>query len=91
MIGVLLGIAPDALLPLLAVWIAVVLITGFVGLATMVAVAAFPVYVALVSDEPSVAYLAFGIAMVLFVCYTHRSNIERMRSGCQSQTDWSSA
>ena len=35
LVGVLLGLKPVALLPVLAVWLIVVMITGFVGLATM--------------------------------------------------------
>jgi glycerol-3-phosphate acyltransferase PlsY len=85
LIGVLLGISPVALAPLLGVWILVVVLTGFVGLATMLAVAGFPIYLIVASDAPSTAYLAFGIAMVLFVCYTHRSNIERMLAGTENR------
>jgi len=85
LIGVLLGISPVALAPLLGVWILVVVLTGFVGLATMLAVAGFPIYLMVASDTPSTAYLAFGIAMVLFVCYTHRSNIERMLAGTENR------
>lgn len=85
LIGVLLGIEPVAVVPLLLVWLSVVALTGFVGLATMIAVAAFPIFVFATSDTPSTAYLAFGIAMVVFVCYTHRSNIERMRAGTENR------
>lgn len=85
LIGVLLGIDPTALAPLIAVWIVVVMLTGFVGLGTMVAVAAFPVYLMLAKEAPSIAFLAFGAAMVIFVCYTHRSNIERMLSGTENR------
>ena len=85
LVGVLVGIAPAALLPILLVWLGVVALTGYVGLATMVAVVAFPVYLVLAHADPSDAYLAFGIAMVGFVCYTHRSNIERMRSGTENR------
>ncbi len=85
LIGVLVGIAPTAVAPLLAVWIVVVMLTGFVGLATMLAVAAFPIYLMLTREEPAIAYLVFGVAMVVFVCYTHRANIERMLSGTENR------
>jgi len=85
LIGVLLGIDPVAVAPLLAVWIVVVMLTGFVGLGTMIAVAAFPIYLMIAREEPSAAYLVFGVAMVIFVCYTHRSNIERMLSGTENR------
>ena len=85
LVGVLLGLKPVALLPVLAVWLLVVMISGFVGLATMVATAAFPAYVAAAGIDPSRALLAFGCVMLLFVCYTHRSNIERMRAGTENR------
>lgn len=85
LIGVLLGLKPMAFFPVFGVWIAVVMITGFVGLSTMLAVAAFPVYLAVVEAEASLALLTFACAMVLLVCYTHRANIERMRSGTENR------
>lgn len=85
LVGVLLGLKPVALLPVLAAWLLVVMISGFVGLATMVATAAFPIYVATMGIDPSRALLTFGCVMLLFVCYTHRSNIERMRAGTENR------
>jgi acyl phosphate:glycerol-3-phosphate acyltransferase len=85
LIGVLVGIAPSAVLPILIVWLVVVALSGFVGLATMLAVVAFPIYLLMTQSDPSVAYLAFGAAMVGFVCYTHRSNIARMRAGTENR------
>ena len=85
LIGVLIGIAPAAVLPIMIVWLAVVALTGYVGLGTMLAVLAFPVYILMTQDQPSLAYVTFGVAMVFFVCYTHRSNIERMRAGTENR------
>ena len=85
LVGVLVGLKPVALLPVFAVWLTVVMLTGFVGLATMIAVASFPAYVAITEAAPSTALLVFGGAMTLFVCYTHRGNIERMRAGTESR------
>lgn len=85
LVGVLLGLKPVALIPVLLVWLCVVTLSGFVGLATMLATAAFPTYIGLSSSDPSGALLTFGCAMLLFVCYTHRSNIERMRAGTENR------
>lgn len=85
LIGVLLGLKPVALVPVLIVWLIVVMLTGFVGLATMLATAAFPAYVVVTGVDPSWALLSFGCVMVLFVCYTHRLNIERMRMGTENR------
>ncbi len=85
LIGVLIGLAPQAVAPILIVWLLVVALTGFVGLATMIAVVAFSIYLLVTRADPSDAYVSFGVAMVLFVCYTHRSNIERMRAGTENR------
>jgi glycerol-3-phosphate acyltransferase PlsY len=85
LIGVLLGLKPVALVPVLIVWLIVVMLSGFVGLATMLATASFPAYVAVSGIDPSGALLSFGCVMLLFVCYTHRSNIERMRMGTENR------
>ena len=85
LIGVVVGLKPVAILPVFAVWLIVVMLSGFVGLATMLAVASFPVYLVLTGTQPSPALLAFGCAMTVFVCYTHRANIERMRAGTESR------
>lgn len=85
LLGVVLGLEPVALGPVMAVWLLVVAITGFVGLATMLAVASFPVYVVVAAVENSAPLLVFGCTMTIFVCYTHRANIARMRAGCENR------
>jgi glycerol-3-phosphate acyltransferase PlsY len=85
LIGVLLGLKPVALVPVLIVWLIVVMLSGFVGLATMLATATFPAFVLVSGIDPSRALLSFGCVMLLFVCYTHRSNIERMRMGTENR------
>lgn len=84
LIGVVIGLKSAAVLPLLALWLSILMLTGFVGLATMVAVASFPIYL-LASSDASAALLSFACAMVALVCYTHRLNIQRMRSGTESR------
>ena len=85
LIGVLVGLKPVAILPVFGVWLIVVMLSGFVGLATMIAVASFPAYLLLTDPTPSQALLVFGCVMTLFVCYTHRGNIERMRAGTENR------
>ena len=87
LIGVLIGLQPAAIIPVLIVWLVTVMVSGFVGLATMLAVASFPVYLAVTANDPSIAVLSFGFVMVLFVCYTHRANIMRMRTGVESRAN----
>jgi acyl phosphate:glycerol-3-phosphate acyltransferase len=88
LIGVVLGLHPAAAIPVMAVWLSVLLLSGFVGLATMLATVSFPLLAKwwLHSD----ALAGFGMAMVLLVLFTHRGNIARMRSGTEhrSQRFW---
>jgi len=83
--GVLIGLKPEALPPVLAVWLLVVVLSGFVGLATLCAVAAFPGYLVLTRQGAS-PLLTFGIAMFVLVLYTHRGNVVRMLRGTEHRT-----
>ena len=85
LIGVVLGLAPIAAIPTLIVWLTILLLTGFVGLATMVATLAFPIYAKWWLASDTLFY--FGIAMAVFVIYTHRSNIARMRDRTESRAN----
>jgi len=87
LVGVLLGLKPIALVPVLIAWLLVVLATGFVGLATMLSTLAFVLYLLAMPEHATPALLTFGIGMMLFVCYTHRSNIERMRAGTENRAN----
>ena len=85
LVGVLAGLHPAALLPVLAVWLATLMVSGFVSLSTMLAAAAFPIYLLFAFDPPSSTLLTFACGMLLFVCYTHRTNIDRIRSGTENR------
>jgi acyl phosphate:glycerol-3-phosphate acyltransferase len=62
-----------------------VLLTGFVGLASMVGAAAVAVAIAMSHMAPRTPLLSFAILATLFVIYTHRANIARMRAGNESR------
>lgn len=76
-VGVVGALSPVLLLPGVAAWVLVVATTGFVGLATMVAAAVLPAFVALTQPEHT-ELLGFLLLLALFIVYTHRSNIARM-------------
>jgi glycerol-3-phosphate acyltransferase PlsY len=84
LIGAVAVLAPAALLPVILVWLATVMLTGFVGLGTMLGTATLPLYFAL-AEPRSPALIMFGLAMAVFVAYTHRANIERMRAGNENR------
>ena len=90
LVGVLIGIEPVLLIPVLAVWLVVLLLTGYVGLATICASLALPVYVMASYSPLPPALTTFSILVAMFVIYTHRSNIARMLHGDEHRmrTPW---
>ncbi|HWP94599.1 MAG TPA: glycerol-3-phosphate 1-O-acyltransferase PlsY [Gammaproteobacteria bacterium] len=84
LIGVLSVIAPLALVPVLTVFALVLMSSGYVGLSTMIATASLPLYALIAESQGAASPLfAFGIAMTVFIVFTHRSNIARMRQGVE--------
>jgi acyl phosphate:glycerol-3-phosphate acyltransferase len=83
-IGVVAGLELRLLIPLLLSWIIVVLLSGYVGLATMLATVALGVTV-LVLEPGNVPLCTFCAVVAVFVIFTHRSNIARMRAGKESR------
>jgi glycerol-3-phosphate acyltransferase PlsY len=85
MIGTLIILAPGIVFPILFVWAWMLILFGYVGLATMVAGMAAPLYLALTRlpmDQPLFFYC---VIMSLVMIFTHRSNIVRMRNGTESR------
>lgn len=72
------------LAPVVLVWVLTMLLRGYVGLATVVAAAAAPAWLALVGQGGRPLFW-FALAMAVFVAWTHRSNIVRMRAGTESR------
>ena len=83
-VGVIAAVELRLLLPLLATWILVLVLTGYVGLASMLSGVALVVGVYLLEPH-NVPLLSFSVAVTAFVVYTHRSNIARMRSGQENR------
>jgi glycerol-3-phosphate acyltransferase PlsY len=85
LIGTLIILSPDLILPVLLVWGIVLTSFGFVGLATITAGVAAPVYLAatrIPEDQPLFIYCA---TMALYIIFSHRSNLQRMRDGTESR------
>ena len=86
-VGTLLGgvavLWPMALPPLLLVWIGVLVASGYVGLASIIATASLlPLALWLNVDAPA---LWFSIAAAVLVLFTHRANVQRLRAGTESR------
>jgi len=86
-VGTLLGgmavLWPMALLPLFAVWTGVLVATGYVGLASIIATACL-VPLAWWMQVDRAAQL-FSLAAALLVLFTHRVNIRRLCDGTESR------
>jgi glycerol-3-phosphate acyltransferase PlsY len=85
MVGTLIILAPGLIIPVVLVWAWVLVLSGYVGLSTMLAGLSAPVYVAatrLPSDQPLFIYCA---ALALYMIFTHRSNIRRMKDGTEAR------
>ena len=83
-LGCLAVIAPLALVPGLVVFALVLMLTGYVGLSTVLSVWAVAAFL-LARCGPASPQFAFGLAMALFILYTHRSNIQRLLNGSEHQ------
>jgi glycerol-3-phosphate acyltransferase PlsY len=81
-VGVVGALEPRLLVPLIGCWLIVVLCTGYVGLASMLAGVGLAITVA-VFDPADVPLLCFCILITAFVIYTHRGNIARMVAGTE--------
>lgn len=81
LVGAFAGFDAALLLPLFATWLAVVMVSGFVGLASIVASLALPLYLLIRDGAGMTRELCFAIACGVLVLYTHRGNVRRMRAG----------
>lgn len=86
-IGALLATSPALTLPALLVWCLVIATTGFVGLATILGMSVLPVWVALTQLPGNEELLWFLVALALFIVYTHRGNIQRLREGRENRLE----
>ncbi len=85
LVGTLLVLAPWLVLPVLLVWGWVLVLSGYAGLATMIAGLSAPVFVGIMrlpDEQPLFIYCA---SLSLFLLFTHRSNLQRMRAGTESR------
>ena len=85
LVGTLLGLQPTLLIPVIAAWLLTVMVTGYVGLATMCASAVLPIYLCLTASPPPAPLLTFSVGVALLVVFTHRSNVARMLRGNENR------
>jgi glycerol-3-phosphate acyltransferase PlsY len=83
-IGVVAAMDLRLLLPMLLSWIIVLLLSGYVGLATMLSTVVLAVTVVVLQPN-NVSLCSFCAAVAVFVIFTHRGNIARMRAGKENR------
>ena len=82
-VGGLLMLWPWVLPPLLLAWLLVLLGTGYVGLATVVAAATAPLWAWWTDAAPE--RMAFALAMAALFVFAHRANLLRLWRGEESR------
>lgn len=82
LVGALLVLAPVVVPVAITGWLLIILLTGYVGLATVIAAAMVPIALWLCGLQ-SPPLLVFAMAMAAFLVSTHRSNIGRMKGGTE--------
>jgi len=85
LVGATLGLEPKLILPVLAVWLIIVMCTGFVGLATVCAALALAAAAAWLLQPPSLALMTLFFATALLIAYAHRDNLRRMLAGTENR------
>ena len=82
--GVVLGLAPYALLAVAVAWAIIVWLTGYVSLGSVIAASLFPVGAELLHpDRPEPLW--FDILLAAFLVFKHRSNIQRLLNGTENR------
>jgi len=83
-VGVIGTLQPGLLVPLFSCWLIVVLLTGYVGLASILAGVGLTI-AAYRLDTGNTPLLGFCILVTALVIYTHRGNLARMAAGTESR------
>lgn len=87
LVGAFAALAPWLLLPLVLVWLGIIVLTGYVGLATMTTAWVTALVVAISGGPAGRPLLVFALAAAVFMLWTHRSNIARMRAGNENRNE----
>ena len=78
--GVFGALAPGAILVSLLVWLGVLVVSGYMSLASLAGAAVLPIAIAIIAGVRSPLF-AVSVLVAGFVFWTHRANIGRLRRG----------
>ncbi len=82
-LGVLLMLMPKVALIVFLVWLAIVFVTLYVSLGSIVGAAFVPI-LAYIFNEP-MEYFIFGLLAAIFIIYRHKANIDRLLHGRENK------
>jgi len=86
MVGVLLALFPQGLLMCVIVWGLALVLSGYVGLSTILAGITLPITASIYYGSGLTSVFGwFSILIAIFIIFTHRSNIKRMISGNENR------
>ena len=87
LVGAVTGIYPPVALLCFGVWFVMLMISHYVSLASIIAGCCFPAFT-LISPKvnQSIPFVIFSFIIAILLIYTHRKNIERLKSGTESKT-----
>lgn len=74
---------PMAIPVLLAVWLGTLILTGYVGLSTILT--GLTVAILALATQADAPRLVFAMAVALLLLFTHRANVARLRAGTESR------
>ena len=83
--GMILAIQPDVAISCVAVFIAVLYLTRYVSLSSILAGIALPICVLWIYNEKEVFYRVFAVAIAGLIVLTHQKNISRIFKGNESR------
>jgi glycerol-3-phosphate acyltransferase PlsY len=83
--GLVLGISPLSALSCSGVFLLVLYLTRFVSLSSILASAAFPVFILVIFNVNNHPYRIFAVGIALLVILTHQKNISRLLKGNESK------
>ena len=84
-IGTLVILGPTLIVEVLLVWMIVVALTGYVGLASMTAATSLPLWLGITRLPEDQPLFIYSVAIAIFIIYCHRANIQRMRNGVENR------
>ena len=89
LVGILMALYPLGLLIGFIVWLLVLILSGYVGLSTIIAGVSFPLTIYYNNYHGGIDSILgfFSIIMTLFLLFTHRSNVIRMINGNENRFD----